>query len=168
MVDLILQTERKENEVVTSAPTICQILWWELYIFFLNVLFTGFPGHSVGQESAAMQEMQETQVRSLGWWDTLEEGMETHSSILAWRLPWTKEWQATIRVVTKSQTWLKWLSTHACPLHFIPMKHSELCLTDEKKWQDKIQNNSTSSLNKITKSQWYMTSKYFREIMSSN
>ena len=37
-----------------------------------------------------MQEMEETQVRSLGWEDSLEEGMATHSSILAWRIPWTE------------------------------------------------------------------------------
>ena len=35
--------------------------------------------------------MQETWVRSLGWEDPLEEGMATHSSILAWRIPWTEE-----------------------------------------------------------------------------
>ena len=35
--------------------------------------------------------IQETQVRSLGWEDPLEEGMATHSSILAWRIPWTEE-----------------------------------------------------------------------------
>ena len=35
--------------------------------------------------------MQETQVRSLGQEDSLEEGMATHSSILAWRIPWTEE-----------------------------------------------------------------------------
>ena len=34
---------------------------------------------------------QETQVCSLGWEDPLEEGMATHSSILAWRIPWTEE-----------------------------------------------------------------------------
>ena len=33
----------------------------------------------------------ETWVRSLGWEDPLEEGMATHSSILAWRFPWTEE-----------------------------------------------------------------------------
>ena len=31
------------------------------------------------------------QVQSLGWEDTLEEGMATHYSILAWRIPWTEE-----------------------------------------------------------------------------
>ena len=35
--------------------------------------------------------MQETWVRSLGWEDPLEEGMATHFSILAWRIPWTEE-----------------------------------------------------------------------------
>ena len=35
--------------------------------------------------------MQETWVRSLGWEDPLEKGKATHSSILAWRIPWTEE-----------------------------------------------------------------------------
>ena len=35
--------------------------------------------------------MQETRVCSLGWEDPLEEEMATHSSILAWEIPWTKE-----------------------------------------------------------------------------
>ena len=37
-----------------------------------------------------MQETLETQVRSLGWEDPLEEGMATHSCILVWRIPWTE------------------------------------------------------------------------------
>ena len=39
----------------------------------------------------SLPTMQESQVRSLGWEDPLEEGMATHSSILAWRIPWTEE-----------------------------------------------------------------------------
>ena len=39
----------------------------------------------------AMQKMQETQVQSLGQEDPLEEGMATHSSNLACRIPWTEE-----------------------------------------------------------------------------
>ena len=35
--------------------------------------------------------VQETWVRFLGWDDPLEKGMTTHSSILAWRIPWTEE-----------------------------------------------------------------------------
>ena len=38
-----------------------------------------------------MQETEETQVRSPGWENPLEEGIATHSSILAWRIPWTEE-----------------------------------------------------------------------------
>ena len=39
----------------------------------------------------AMGEIQETWVQFLDWEDPLEEGMGTHSSILAWRIPWTEE-----------------------------------------------------------------------------
>ena len=38
-----------------------------------------------------MQEMEETQVPSLGQEDPLEEGIEPHSSILAWKIPWAEE-----------------------------------------------------------------------------
>ena len=47
-----------------------------------------FPGDSVVKNLPAMQE---TLVQSLGWKDTLEKGLATHSSILAWRIPWTEE-----------------------------------------------------------------------------
>ncbi|XP_055416236.1 lysosomal acid lipase/cholesteryl ester hydrolase isoform X2 [Bubalus kerabau] len=49
--------------------------------------------------------LQETQVRSLSWEDPLEEGMATHFSILAWRIPMDRQaWWATVHRVTKSQT----------------------------------------------------------------
>ena len=52
-----------------------------------------------------MQELQETQVRSLGWEDPLEEDMATYSSILDWRIPMNRgAWWATVHGVTKSQT----------------------------------------------------------------
>ena len=38
-----------------------------------------------------LPEMQETLVQSLGWEDSLEKEIATHSSILAWRIPWTEE-----------------------------------------------------------------------------
>ena len=38
-----------------------------------------------------LSAMRETQVRSLSWEDPLEEGVAIHSSILAWRIPWTEE-----------------------------------------------------------------------------
>ena len=49
--------------------------------------------------------MQETCVQSLGWEDPLEEGVATHSSILAWRIPMDRRvWWATVHGVAKSQT----------------------------------------------------------------
>ena len=51
----------------------------------------GFPCGSVIKKPPAMQEAQEIQIRSLGQEDPLEEGMTTHFSILAWRIPWTEE-----------------------------------------------------------------------------
>ena len=48
----------------------------------------GFPGGSVVKNPSAMQEIW---VQSLGREDPLEEGMATHSSILAWKIPWTEE-----------------------------------------------------------------------------
>ena len=51
--------------------------------------------------------MQETWVRSLGWKDLLEEGMATHSSILAWRIPMDRgAWWAAVCGVAKSLTQL--------------------------------------------------------------
>ena len=54
----------------------------------LNVNVLDFPGGSVVKNLPAMQE---TWVQSLGWEDPLEKEMATHSSILAWRIPWTEE-----------------------------------------------------------------------------
>ena len=51
----------------------------------------GFPSGSAVKNLPAMQELQETQVRSLGQEDLLEKEMATHSSILAWRIPQTEE-----------------------------------------------------------------------------
>ena len=45
----------------------------------------------VAQMVNNLPAMQETWVRSLHWEDPLEEGMASHSNILAWRIPWTEE-----------------------------------------------------------------------------
>ena len=45
----------------------------------------------VAQMVKNLPAVQETQVHSLDWEDTLEKGMDTHSSILAWEIPWTEE-----------------------------------------------------------------------------
>ena len=52
-----------------------------------------------------MPAIRETQVRPLGWEDPLEEGMTTHSTILAWRIPKDRgAWWAPVHRVAKSQT----------------------------------------------------------------
>ena len=45
----------------------------------------------MAQRLKPLPAMQETWVRSLGWEDPLEKGMATHSSVLAWEIPWTEE-----------------------------------------------------------------------------
>ena len=52
-----------------------------------NVLFTYLVAHMVKN----LPVVQETWVQSLGQGDSLEKGMVTHPSILAWRIPWTEE-----------------------------------------------------------------------------
>ena len=56
----------------------------------------GYPLHYFGASLVAqsvknLPAMWETWDRSLGWEDPLEEGMATHSGILAWEIPWTEE-----------------------------------------------------------------------------
>ena len=59
----------------------------------------------VAQTVKNLPAMQETWVQSLGWEDPLDEGMKTHSNILAWRIPMERgAWQAMVHGVTKSQT----------------------------------------------------------------
>ena len=59
-----------------------------LVIYFI---YEGFPGGSAVKYRSAMQETRETQVQFLSQEDPLEEGMVTHASIPAWRVPWTEE-----------------------------------------------------------------------------
>ena len=50
-----------------------------------------------------LSTMQEIWAQSLGWEDLLEKGMATHSSILAWRIPWTGEPAELVHGVAKNQ-----------------------------------------------------------------
>ena len=54
----------------------------------MGMYIMGFPGDS---EVKNLPAKQETQVQSLGREDPLEKEMATHSSIVAWRIPWTEE-----------------------------------------------------------------------------
>ena len=59
----------------------------------------------VAQMVKRLPTMQETWVQSLGWEDLLEKEMSTHSSILAWKIPWTEE-PGTVHGIVKSWTQL--------------------------------------------------------------
>ena len=62
----------------------------------------GFPAAQMVKHLPAIRE---TQLRSLGWEDPPEKGMATHSSIIAWRIPWTEEPGGLQSMeVTKSRT----------------------------------------------------------------
>ena len=62
----------------------------------------GFPCGSAAKNPSAIRE---TRIQSLGREDPLEEGMATHSSVLAWRIPWAEEpGEAAVHSITKSWT----------------------------------------------------------------
>ena len=66
----------------------------------------------MAQKAKNLPTKWETWFQSLGWEDLLEEGMATHSSILAWRIPMDGgAWWATVHGVTESDT-TELLSTH--------------------------------------------------------
>ena len=64
---------------------------------------TGFPGGAIGRVLPVLGDARDTSSIS-GLGRTPEKEMATHSSILAWRIPWSEPWLATALGVTKSQT----------------------------------------------------------------
>ena len=58
----------------------------------------------VAQMVKSLPARQETWVPALGQGDLMEKEMATHSSILAWRIPWTNSWQAIVHGIAKSWT----------------------------------------------------------------
>ena len=118
--------------VAQSCPTLCDLMDWGPPCSSVHGILqaAGLDSHSLlpgitwlrdqtlvsciaGRASLLAQKvknppaMQKTWVWNLGQEDPLEKGMATHSSILPWRIPWTKEpgGPQSMRV-TKSQTWL--------------------------------------------------------------
>ena len=66
------------------------------FYFFLTykkilTIFNIQVGFSEGSVVKNLPKMQKTQVRSLGWEDHLEKEMATHTSMLAWKIPWKEE-----------------------------------------------------------------------------
>ena len=73
------------NEGIWHFPT-TKLIWHKNWSYLNHWL--DFPGGTVVKN---VHEMQETRVQSLGGEVPLEESMATHSSILAWEIPWTEE-----------------------------------------------------------------------------
>ena len=79
-------------------------------MYILTVLFCIIMGLYIDWASLIAQSvknlpaMQKTWVQFLGWEDPLEKEMATHSSILAWRIPWTEEPGSLQSMGSKSQT----------------------------------------------------------------
>ena len=78
--------------------------WTEMNIYWMYAISLGFPGSSDGKESICNAG---DWTQSLGWEDPLEKEMATHSSILAWRIPWTEE-PGRLQPVGSQRQWLDW------------------------------------------------------------
>ena len=108
-----------------GAPSAQQRLIWKTWVIsaFRGHISRGitFTGASlVSQAVNNLPAMQETWVRSLGLEDPLRKGTATHSSILAWRIPWTRAWRDIVHWVTKGGTQLKQLTQH---IDWLPRWH---------------------------------------------
>ena len=83
----------------------------------------------VAQTVKNLPAMLETWVQSLGWEDSLEEGLATHSSIPAWRIPMDRgAWWVTVHGVAKSQTGLNDYVQHSAGRYQVSVSSSHKCL----------------------------------------
>ena len=82
------------NQIYLNYIQKCLInfISWKYKLWpLITILSYGLPWWLSGKGSSYNAGGQELQIRLLGWEDLLEEGMVTHSNILAWRIPWTEE-----------------------------------------------------------------------------
>ena len=79
--------------VLKSEPSSLQLnrSWRKIHNVLTLPILCLFPLTKSGLIAIYLVLILETWVRSLGWEDPLEEEMATHSTILAWRIPWTEE-----------------------------------------------------------------------------
>ena len=102
MFGLPVDTRRKAFKTKTSQGNAVNPIWEEEPIVFKKVGLVSFTSdvnassrcfmtYLVAQRVKHLPTMQETWVQSLGQEDLLEKEMTTHSSILAWEIPWTEE-----------------------------------------------------------------------------
>ena len=80
-----------QYHLATRRVTLCLTLQTVTRLVTLHQVFPGGSVIKKKKNPPAMQEPQETKVRSLDWEDPLEEEMTAHSSVLSWEIPWTEE-----------------------------------------------------------------------------
>ena len=121
LLRLLFLTEKKTNNIKFNmslnpiSRKQSEITWMpvELVFCIIHNSFSIFL-KVVDQSVKNLPAMQETWVPSLGWEDPLKEGMASHSSILAWRIPMDKgAWWATVHGVAKRHDWATKHSTHS-------------------------------------------------------
>ena len=111
-----------------SCPTVCHPIDGSPPGSSVMPLFGGFPGGTSGKEPTYQcRRHKETKVPPLDQEDPLEKKMAIHSSILAWRIPWTEEPGG---LQSKSQTRLKQLSNHTSILKREKRRKKSLWLLD--------------------------------------
>ena len=110
----------------TTSGNHFKVMTEKLITFIGHVMYLmGFPGGASGNNLSASRRHKKCGFDPLGWEDLLEEGMATHSSLLAERSPWTEEPGGLQSM--GSQTRLKQLSTRT----HIPDTHSTACVCQE-------------------------------------
>ena len=94
-----LQADSLPSESPGKPPFMCicthtrvfQLRVLLIFIVVLILISLMIGASLIAQSVKSLPAMQETQVQSLGWEDPVEKEMATHSSTLAWRIPWTEE-----------------------------------------------------------------------------
>ena len=94
-----LQHQTLLSSLVTSTAGCCFRFWFSLFMLSFVIALTA------QMVVTCLPTMQGTLVWSLGREDPLEKEMTTHSSTLAWKIPWTEE-PGRLHGVTRSRTWL--------------------------------------------------------------
>ena len=95
------------------------------HIFKIKSQYVSFWASLMAQTIKHLSAMQETQIWSLGWEDSLEKEMATHSSILAWRIPWTEE-PGRLQSIGLKRVRHDWVTNYM--YHFTPtLQWNEYC-----------------------------------------
>ena len=128
MLEQVFKGEREErNYIAVMKISFGKLLPGSFIFIPMGQTWMGFPGGPAVQNPPAVQETQETWVWSLCGEDLLEEGMAIHSSILAWRIPWTEEpgGLQSSGLQRVGCNWSVWACTHTSDLN---TKHLPLIL----------------------------------------